>query len=284
MAPLTSRLFAGDELLQRIADDIDRVRISRTQNRSGDSVRRVQEALLLWRPDILPRHGADGKYGSETAAAVHRFKVEELGVPEAEVIDDVGPRTVQRLDEIARAGETPARRECTVSAFNVPTGRSGCTRDGTKAGERFNMEADFNAPCACCEYRQFVRGTFTVNGRNVQHLLPDPAGGPARPMLPRPAAGAPNDNFLEDGVVNAPAGVNTFYGHRSEGNTDTTDRYLPDRPDGCQYRGNDFPGIRANTGDTFAVDLDFRGQIIDTCNGNAVKNTVEWTVNCTGTI
>jgi hypothetical protein len=36
---------------------------------------------------------------------VARFKRDELGVPEAEIIDDVGPRTVVRLDEIAAATE-----------------------------------------------------------------------------------------------------------------------------------------------------------------------------------
>lgn len=107
MAPLTSQLFAGDPLLQDIADDVNRVRIARGVNSPGPSVGRVQQALLLWDAGALPEHGADEDYGNETAAAVHRFKVQELGVPEAEVIDDVGPRTVQRLDEIALASEQP---------------------------------------------------------------------------------------------------------------------------------------------------------------------------------
>ncbi len=102
---LQSQLFSGDELLQRIADDVGRVRISRTQNSTGPSVARVQQALLIWDADALPNHGADGKYGDETASTVRRFKVQELGVPEAEVISDVGPKTVVRLDEIALASE-----------------------------------------------------------------------------------------------------------------------------------------------------------------------------------
>jgi hypothetical protein len=90
---LQSQLFQGDDLLQAIADDVREAdgsltRISRTQHAKGDSVTRVQEALLTWRPDCLPVFGADGQYGGEAAAAVHRFKVEELAVPEAEVIDD----------------------------------------------------------------------------------------------------------------------------------------------------------------------------------------------------
>lgn len=173
---------------------------------------------------------------------------------------------------------------CTVTNFDVPVGRSGCTQEGGKVGERFRMEADFTAACSCCEYRQFVRGSFTANGRPVRHLLPDPAGGAPRPMLPRPGAGDPGDNFLEDGVASPPAGVNAFYGHRTEGNTDPTDKYLPDRADGCQYRGNDFPGLRGASGMTYTIDLDFRGQIIDRCNSDAVKNASDWTVSCSGTI
>jgi peptidoglycan hydrolase-like protein with peptidoglycan-binding domain len=105
MAPLTSQLFAQDQLLQDIADDVNGVRISRSANSRGPSVGRVQQALLIWDPAALPQHGADEDYGNETAQAVRRFKVEELGVPAAEVIDDVGPRTVQRLDEMALASE-----------------------------------------------------------------------------------------------------------------------------------------------------------------------------------
>jgi tyrosinase len=104
---LTSTLFAGDALLQKIADDVDATRISRTSNRSGPPVQKVQQALLIWDATCLPRFGADGKYGNESAAAVTRFKTDELAVPAADVIDDVGPRTVQRLDEIALASQPP---------------------------------------------------------------------------------------------------------------------------------------------------------------------------------
>ncbi|WP_438853925.1 tyrosinase family protein [Agromyces sp. M3QZ16-3] len=102
---LSSQLFTGDDLLERIASGAPD-RISQTQNRFDPAVGKVQQALLLWRPDVLPLHGADGEYGGETEAAVVRFKVEELGV--ANPFPDVGPLTVQRLDEIAFAAEQPA--------------------------------------------------------------------------------------------------------------------------------------------------------------------------------
>lgn len=101
---LTSQLFAGDDLLEQIAGGGPE-RLSQTQHRTDPAVGKVQAALLIWRPDVLPVHGADSDYGSETAAAVVTFKVEELGV--ANPIPDVGPLTVQRLDEIAAAAEAP---------------------------------------------------------------------------------------------------------------------------------------------------------------------------------
>lgn len=76
---LTSALFAGDPLLEAIAQDQDR--ISRSQHRTDPAVRKVQTALLDWDPDSLPQFGADGDYGDETAGAVARFKAEVLGVP-----------------------------------------------------------------------------------------------------------------------------------------------------------------------------------------------------------
>jgi phosphatidylserine/phosphatidylglycerophosphate/cardiolipin synthase-like enzyme len=102
---LTSALFAGDPLLEAIAQDQDR--ISRSQHRTDPAVRKVQIALLDRDPDCLPQFGADGDYGDETAGAVARFKAEVLGVPPAEIIDDVGPLTVLKLDEIRAAVERP---------------------------------------------------------------------------------------------------------------------------------------------------------------------------------
>lgn len=102
---LTSRLFQGDAVLQAIADDKDRM--SRHRHALGQPTRKIQTALLTWRADALPKFGADGQYGNETAAAVLRFKTEELGVAPDDAIDDVGPRTVIRLDQIQAASETP---------------------------------------------------------------------------------------------------------------------------------------------------------------------------------
>jgi Hemopexin len=181
--------------------------------------------------------------------------------------------------------------------FRVPTARSGCktVAAGTqrKVGESFALEVDFESAvyataCAVGEYRQFVRGQFTLNGSPVNHLLANPAGGAPLPLLPTPPPGAAADNFREDGIPPPlPSLTHMWYGHRAEntaGNADTSDRYLPDRATGCQYRGTDFPSLRGPPGMTYSVQLDFRGQAIDSGTGGAVVATNDWSVNCSGTL
>lgn len=106
---MLSSLFSDDPVLLNVFNDRDR--ISRTQHRTSDSTGRVQAALLIWDPGCLPEHGADSDYGDETAGAVSRFKTEVLLVPPAELVDDVGPRTVERLDQLAAAYERGLGRE-----------------------------------------------------------------------------------------------------------------------------------------------------------------------------
>jgi tyrosinase len=110
---LQSQLFAGDALLQDIADDTGE-RISRIRHTPSASVGRIQTALLTWRPDVLPKFGVDNRYGNETAGAVRTFKIDELGVDPDDVIDDVGPRTVIRLDEIQKAFEDTPPEPATI--------------------------------------------------------------------------------------------------------------------------------------------------------------------------
>jgi hypothetical protein len=176
-----------------------------------------------------------------------------------------------------------------IATLAVPANRSGCTPTLASVHETFDMNADlavapYPAACFCGEYRQYVRGSFTANGRPVQFLMPDPAGG-VRPLLPRPAPGNPRDNFQEDGIPADTAlfGVNEFYGHRgaSYGNGNSFDQYLPDRAGGCQYRGHDEPSAATvQSGTTVELDADFRGQIIDVANGSQVIATREWNVHC----
>jgi tyrosinase len=103
---LNSQLFQGDQILEAVA--ADQARISRTENNVHDTVERVQKALLLRDPNCLPQFGADGDYGNETAGAVLTLKQQEFpDLQPNETFDDVGPRTVIRLDEIAVQHEQP---------------------------------------------------------------------------------------------------------------------------------------------------------------------------------
>lgn len=168
--------------------------------------------------------------------------------------------------------------ECRVATYTVPANRNGCavrpsSVGRSKVGERFEMIAGFTGACACCEYRQYVKGEFLVDGVKLEHPLP---GGK---RLER-------DTYHEDGLVNPPAGINVYYGHRAEGNTDPSDIYSTDRPSGCDYSGRDYPGVASSAliAVTLTTDLGFRGEIIDTCRGGEVKRSSEWIVACSGTV
>lgn len=130
----------------------------------------------------------------------------------------------------------------------------------------FKMEIDWheNEPdCACCcgEYRQFVRGFVKVDGRTIQKKLFNGA------LL------SPTD-WHEDGDKN-----NYAYGHRDFAE-DTNDKFIPDRPNGCLYRGFDNPGIpdTAVGGKHVEISLEFKGQTFDRCQ-NAFGPENLWNMN-----
>jgi Hemopexin len=162
---------------------------------------------------------------------------------------------------------------------------AGPNLGSSSLGRAFSMLADFAligypTLCGCAEYRQFVRGTIHVNGAPFPMKLPNPAGVPDIDMLPRPAPGALDDNFREDGN----SGVVKFYGHRAD-TPDPKGIYSnPDQRSGCTYRGIDSPLFSGLVGQVVEIDLDFRGVIIDVCAGNEVLVTKEWNIFCTDTL
>lgn len=172
-------------------------------------------------------------------------------------------------------GRPPRRRACVnLSSIDLPT---GTLRPNPAMPAYlhtpFVMNMDFtNDPatgclCECGEYRQFVRGyfrTIEMNGNRTdrRHVL---AGG----------AVMSESLFQEDGGNGAPG-----YGHRNSvyrvnPNRDPdeqegyNDRFLPDRANGCQYRGTDNPGVMVGDGyppgATVIVHLDFMALPVDTC-------------------
>jgi hypothetical protein len=177
--------------------------------------------------------------------------------------------------------------EAGSATLQITLNPSGCQRvqgpgiGEAALGQAFTMDAVFSSSgypklCGCAEYRQFVRGSFTINGVRQQRFLPDPAGGPPIELLPMPAPGAADDNFREDGNT----GTVRHYGHRDAG-ADPNGKYdRPDQRSGCRYTGKDAPLVSALAGSRVEVDLEFRGVIIDVCAGNEVLVEKFWPVRC----
>ncbi len=168
------------------------------------------------------------------------------------------------------APTTTSRCAITSATFaTVPSGTITAALNGSKLEGPFQIRADFTRPipcnCSCGEYRQYVRGTFTANGRPVTHRL-----GPGRVLHPT--------NFQEDGDVS----LGTVYGHRSVRGTKS--RFTPDQAGGCRFEGEDEPGISSSSGTRVAMNLGFRGDLIDTCRGNAVLTSSSWSVVGSATI
>jgi hypothetical protein len=151
-------------------------------------------------------------------------------------------------------------RECAARRFEAPF---DAISDAAIKSEEFQIEADF-APrgklfrCACCEYRQFVRGTFTDAGGNpVQFDMPS---GPLSPT-----------KYCEDGAIDefAPA-RHGFYGHRA---TSTAgDEYSGGAS--CKYHGRE--AVSCPPGET--MHLEFLGLIVDLCR-HVVTAKRTWTVD-----
>lgn len=108
--------FQGDPVL---ADVLNGRRLLRPGSR-GEAVRKMQQALLdLGYP--LPRFGADGDYGSETAGAVRRFQTDQRRTDSTVLVDAiVGPQTMDKLDlAFAVPVAAPVRERRNVTALSA---------------------------------------------------------------------------------------------------------------------------------------------------------------------
>jgi hypothetical protein len=167
-----------------------------------------------------------------------------------------GPALLTRIQRF-----WPLRPGCMVRRFDAPVNTSA---NPAVKSESFEMEADFSSRgrryrCTCCEYRQFVRGTFTdANGAAVRFDMPSGALDPAR--------------YCEDGRIDE-FGPNRpgYYGHRD---TSSTGDAYSGHGGGCEYRGSE----TASCPPTETAHLEYMGLIIDRCRGTvAAKRT--WVVD-----
>lgn len=154
------------------------------------------------------------------------------------------------------------RSRCCIRDFDAP---QNVVTDATAKGEYFEIEADFAARgrkcvCSCCEYRQYVRGTFTDSaGATVPFDLPS---GALRP-----------GDFCEDGSIDEfGPGRHGYYGHRAT--SSSGDEYGgAGTHKGCTYRGHETAGCPPSEG----VELEFLGLVVDVCRGTVVAKR-KWVV------
>lgn len=187
---LRSPRFSGDVLLEAVFDGEALI----TVGARGGAVRKIQEALLDQGFE-LPRFGADGVFGSETANAVRAFQAHHGATTDG----IVGPETMSLLDEQDPKAQTkfpgPRTRQPTeiektvgdfvfdnfIKPFNkclidpsfpptyLVTNKSSVpvTVEGTFKVARIPMRADFEhnpsfdpkktgLHAACCEARQHI--------------------------------------------------------------------------------------------------------------------------------
>jgi hypothetical protein len=151
----------------------------------------------------------------------------------------------------------PLRPRCCVRRFDAPLNP---TTNATARSESFELEAEFLARarrcrCTCCEYRQFVRGTFS-----------DATGAAVRFDMPSGALDAVK--YCEDGTIDEfGPGRHGYYGHR--------DTSTPgDAYSGCTYSANETPSCPPTDG----VHLEFLGLIVDRCRGTLVAKR-KWVVD-----
>lgn len=169
---------------------------------------------------------------------------------------------------------------CVTTSFDTPSNRTGQividNGNGTFwVGEKFDMGASFKgsypAVCSCCEYRQYLKGSYQVQA----------PGGDWKTVPQQLRWGViidPN-TYNEDGT---PGGL--AYGYRNM--VGLPDNYTPPpRTTGCSYWGHDEPAFtNLPKGYAFSAWLDFKGEIVDVCNGNKVVESKTWTVHLYGRI
>ena len=108
----------------------------------GAAVTEWQRALLRWDGNALPRFGADGDFGAETAAATGRFMQQAKltsGRPSNPI---VGPETRRRMvDVLNRKGGSPTFKFRHAQVISKGSGGSGAITEWQQALRRWNPRA-----------------------------------------------------------------------------------------------------------------------------------------------
>ncbi|KUL27662.1 hypothetical protein [Chlorobium limicola] len=182
------------------------------------------------------------------------------------------------VSETASEATIPAGPACSEHGIlgwftSIPGGTLTASLDSSNTlGAAFSMEADFislgqDGSPAGGEYRQYVRGSFTLNGRPDPHRLC--------------GQNLSQTTFHED-CTNI-GGTIYKYGYRSI-RFDTSYFDNPDQENGSSFHGWDRPGISGSSGETLMINLDFRGELVDICNNEQVLDSAEWSVFGSATV
>ncbi len=266
------------------------------------------EAIRIIQREVGAR--STGVFDGETATRIHAWQGARERMRRLTQDGKMGPISLgTMIGELMRAGRTADAATLFAYPNVLPPGVSppgGAPIDpvvefraitvtpidlrafgpGWMMGGSFRVRARFNPTVDCrrYEYRQFIKGTATVQqGRSTgpPAFATWVAAGPvinAAGSFQIPG-GLPT-SFAEDGQM--VGGVIHRFGHRSAPphvSIGLEDRYLPTQAAGCEYRAQDTYGLRGATrpsGLRIKLDITWQGRIIDTAGGNRILRTLHW--------
>jgi len=172
--------------------------------------------------------------------------------------------------------------KCGVLTFNDPSTTLSDITGGTNCKKHFTADATFdpNAPhaCKCCEFRQYVKGGFAVDGNKVPVKLVavDPTAVGPFAAGTEPTVEIDLDTVFHEDWRDYPRVGKTRYGHRNERGK-AADKFSKggsgaDAPNvddnGCSYHMLDEPGFdNCQSGHSYTVDLTFKDEVVSVCTG-----------------
>lgn len=147
------------------------------------------------------------------------------------------------------------------ASFVTPTANVVPTLQGTKFTAAYANTATFTGDCALGEYREYVKGTYVVDGISLTHIL-------CGSVLLSPSV------YLENGC---PPPNCTGYGHRACPPRSWS-RYEPVQATGCQFTTQKVPGfVNVQASACYAMNLTYMAHLIDTSTKSILIKR-EWTV------
>lgn len=204
--------------------------------------------------------GARDAASAGAVGAVHA-RANGAGLPEAALPADRSPA------ESAPSLPGGPTESCSITSAKfdvIPSGTLVPTLSRGRLETIFPIAATFSAPdsCTCAngEYRQYIRGEMTQDGVTNDVWLT-------------------SDTLLEKARWREDGNKDGFrYGHRQDPSLPWNE-YVPDHQTGCKFVGRDEPGLIATSGRLLSIDLDFRGDLIDTGRTNWVLASTKWRVS-----